>query len=170
MKENLETAFYTVTMGGIAGKLYKKHIIQMNNLNVNESIYVCEDLLFNMQYTAFCRSLTFNSSKLYGYRQRQESAVHSTVSPRWFTVLKTYDFLFNNYSDNSVYPYVVYNYLKFLYEAKYIIKNKGVMPDFNIDIKSEIKKAEKKKGILSFKNKMRLFICKHLFFMVEKRR
>lgn len=169
-KENLETVFFTTTRGMPWGKLFKSNIIKQNRIFFDESIFVCEDLLFNMQYVAYCENLVFNASKYYGYLQREGSAVRDTVSPKWFTVLKTYRFLFDNYADNSVYPYVVYNYLKFLYEAKYIIKNRGVKPDFDIDIKSEIKKAEKKKGILSFKNKARLFICKHLFFIVEKRR
>lgn len=167
---NLETVFYTFTRGMPWGKLFKRELLIKNNIKFNEEVYICEDLFFNMQYASNCKSFVFNSSKLYGYLQREGSAVRNNVSPRWFTVLKTYGFLFDNYLDNSVYPYIVYNYLKFLYEAKYIIKSKGVKPDFNIDIMSEIKRAEKKKRILSFKNKIQLFICKHLFFIVEKRR
>lgn len=168
--DDLETAFYTVTMGGIAGKLYKKSIIVSNNLTVDENIFVCEDLLFNMQYVSFSDSLVFCGSKLYGYRQRESSAVHTNLSPKWFTILKTYKYLFNNYGDKAVYKYIVFNYLKFLYEAKYIVKNKGIKPNFEIDLSNEIKKAEKEKMILSFKEKIKLFICKYFFFVVEKRR
>lgn len=168
--KDLETAFYTVTIGGIAGKLYKKNIIAANELKVDESIFVCEDLLFNIQYVAFCKSLAFNSSKLYGYRQRESSAVHTNVSYKWFTVLKSYKYLFNNCSGKSVYKYVVFNYLKFLYEAKYIIKTKKIKPNFEIDIWGEIKIAQKQRRLLTFKERIKLFICNHFFFVVEKRR
>lgn len=168
--KDLETAFYTVTMGGIAGKLYKKNIILDNKLKVDESIFVCEDLLFNIQYVAFCKSLAFNASKLYGYRQRENSAVHNTASTKWFTILKTHKYLFNNYSGNSAYKYIVFYYLKFLYEAKYIIKTKKIKPDFEIDIWGEIKIAQKQRRLLTFKERIKLFICNHFFFVVEKRR
>ena len=170
LTNELETAFYTVTMGGIAGKLYKKSIIVSNNLKVDETICVCEDLLFNIQYVGFCSRLVFNRSKLYGYRQRSNSAVHNNASPKWFTILKSHKILFENYRDKSVYKYIVFNYLKFLYEAKYIVKTKKIKPDFEIDIMGEIKIVEKQMKGLTFKEKIKLFICKHFFFVVEKRR
>lgn len=170
-KCDIEMAFYTLTRGMPWAKLYKKEIIQKYNLKFNENIHVSEDLLFNIQYSAHCSTLAFNKSQLYGYRQRSNSAAHNTVSLKWFSCLKVYKYLFDNYSNNSVFPYIVFNYLKFLYEAKYLIQHKGIKAeDIETDVFSETKKAETSINILPLAQRVKLFICKYFFFTVYMRR
>lgn len=171
IEENLEAVFFTVTMGGIAGKLYKTDIIRSNALRIDECISVCEDLLFNIQYVSYCQTLVYSYSKLYGYRQRPQSAVHNNLSSKWFTVLRAYKYLFDNYSHKCISKYVVFYYLKFLYEANYLIRHKGIKPDFEVDLSHEIKVVEQYKHILTLREKLKLFICKHFFgFVLIKRR
>lgn len=172
-ERNLETAFFTVTQGMVSSKLYKKDIILEHNVRFDETIAVCEDLAFNFAYVKHCRSAAVGNAKLYGYRQRPNSAAHNTVSPKWFTCLKVYRYFFENYSENNAYTYIVYYYLKILYEADYMIKHKTVSDskvDIQIDIKNEIKSAERKRNILSKKELLKLFICKYFFIIVKKRR
>lgn len=170
-KSDLEETFFTLTNGIQTSKIYKKNLIIQNNIRFAESIHVSEDLLFNIQYVKNCKSLTYNNSSVYGYRQRADSAIHDTVSLRWFTCLKVYKYLFENYADNSIYPFVIFYYLKFLYEAKYIICHKGVKKEeIETHVFFEIKRVEKMRGCLSFKQRIKLFVCKYLFFLIELKR
>lgn len=169
--KELETVFFTETQGMVWSKLFKKNIIENHSLLFDESIAVNEDLVFNLEYVRHCGCVSVSSAKVYGYRQRENSAVRNTVSLKWFTCLKVYKRLFNNYSENAVFSYILYYYLKNLYEAKYAVKkNQYNCRDIGTDIYADIKTAEKKKSVLTPKQRIRLFICKHFFFIIEKRR
>lgn len=169
--KELETVFFTETQGMVWSKLFKKSIIENYGLLFDESIAVNEDLVFNLKYVEHCSCIAVNSARVYGYRQRENSAVRNTVSLKWFTCLKVYKTLFNDYAENAVFPFILYYYLKNLYEAKYAVKkNQYTCRDIGTDIYAEIKTAEKKKSVLTPKQRIRLFICKHFFFIIEKRR
>ena len=171
LKENFEEVFYNYTCAMPWGKIFIKEILLNNNISFDETIHVCEDLLFCFNYVKCCNSVIFNNSKLYGYRQRSDSAAHNTVSLRWFSCLKAYKYLFENYKGNSVYPHIVFYYLKNLYEAKYTMKKHGISKDdIDFDVLNNLKIAEKKKSIVPFKKRIKLFVCKHFFGAVLKRR
>ena len=171
MTDNFETCFFVNTSGVICSKLYLRDVIIDNGIKFDDSIAVSEDLLFNLKYVGFCNSIVLNNSKLYGYRQRCDSAAHNTVSLRWFSCLKAYKYLFENYKGNSVYPHIVFYYLKNLYEAKYTMKKHGISEDdIDFDVLNNLKIAEKKKSIVPFKKRIKLFVCKHFFGAVLKRR
>lgn len=169
--ENLGSLFFSKTDGTICSKMFKKSIIDKHKLEFSESIFVSEDLLFNMQYASKCDSVSFNNSKLYGYRQRAESAVHKVVSDRWFTCLDVYSILAETYKNSTFFSDIVYYYLKFLYEAKYNIKKYNLnISKIRPDLNKEIKEIEKKADIIPFKRKVGLFICKHFFYLIVMRR
>ena len=168
---DFENCFFVNTSGVICSKLYLRNIIIDNSIKFDEKIAVSEDLLFNLNYVGFCNTIVINNSKLYGYRQRSDSAAHNTVSLRWFSCLKAYKYLFENYKGNSVYPHIVFYYLKNLYEAKYTMKKHGISKDdIDFDVLNNLKIAEKKKSIVPFKKRIKLFVCKHFFGAVLKRR
>lgn len=171
ISENIGSIFFSKTDGTICSKMFKKSIIDKFKLRFNESIYVSEDLLFNMQYSSYCNEVSFNTSKLYGYRQRAESAVHKVISEKWFTCLDVYSILVKNYEKSSFYPDIQYYYLKFLYEAKYNIKKNNLnISEIRPNIYNEIYEAERKAQSISFKRKVKLFICKYFFFCIVARR
>ena len=64
-------------MGGcVGGKLYDAEIIRTNVLKFEESLTICEDLLFVIQYLQHVTSnVVWNYSALYYYRPNQEGAV-----------------------------------------------------------------------------------------------
>ncbi len=171
LTSDIENVFFSISSGVICSKLYLKKLISDYNIRFDESIAVTEDLLFNLNYVSHCNSLVFNSSKLYGYRQRENSAAHDTVSLKWFTCLNVYKQLFEEYSNNSAYAHIVFYYLKNLYEAKYSMrKNHISSEDIDFDVLNEIKSAEKKIKLVSFRRRIKLFICKHFFSVVIKHR
>lgn len=49
------------------GKLYKREIIENNNLNFDSSIRLGEDLVFNLSYIRYCRSIQVISDPQYVY-------------------------------------------------------------------------------------------------------
>lgn len=168
MNHNLEESFFTITQGTACSKLYKKSIIQKYEVVFDETIVVSEDLLFNLNYVFYCGSLVFTKSKLYGYRQRADSAIHSNTSKNWLSKLKVYNILSKKYVNNSVYPHILYHYLKNLYEANYLLRKKDIFLEYlEFDIYSEIDIMESKINYVSYKKRLNLYICKYFFFVVE---
>lgn len=165
---DIECAFYNLTTGMICGKIYRSKIIKEYNIVFDENIAVMEDLLFNFQYARYCQQLAYNNSSLYGYRQRKNSSIHNTFSKKWFSGLIVYKYLFENYKNCTVYPKIIFYYLKNLYEADFIIKHKKQFAGYvNIDIKNEKKEVEKEKHLVGVQGRIKLFICKYFFWAIN---
>ena len=155
----------------VGGKLYKRSIIETYNICFDPNIAVTEDLLFNFWYVEFCREVVYNSSALYGYLQRKNSAAHRTVSPLWFTCLLSYRRLAERYSNSAAYADIVYYYLKNLYESRYYWKRGKIDPgNIPVDIDSEVQIYEQKLGILPLKRIVSLCVHKWFFGLVLLRR
>lgn len=170
-KDGIEELFYTVSNGFVWSKMYKTELLKKHHVAFDSSIAICEDMLFNFYFARHCTAAAFSPAKLYGYRQRAGSAIHNTVSPKWFSCLTAYRILFEDFSHTTAFPHIVFFYLKHLYEAKYLITRKGVSaPVSGADVRARIKTAEKQLHLLSMKRRCKLLICKYLFSIVEKRR
>lgn len=171
LESDIETAFFSVSQGTICSKLYRLDLIRENGISFDEKIFVSEDLLFNSMYADCCKNAIFENSKLYGYRQRVSSAVHNSKSIKWFSCLDAYSVLFDRYKNSAAFSFIIYHYLKNLYEAKYIIKKQQLKQiDIRPSLDKEICTLEQESKMLTLKQKIRLFICKHLFGLVEMRR
>lgn len=77
--KNMKAFYYGVTWN----KLYKREIIQSNNLLFEESMDWCEDLCFNLDYYANCKKICMCSSQdgIYTYCSR-ETSITSGLSKR----------------------------------------------------------------------------------------
>lgn len=171
-RNNLYDLLFENNNGFVWCKIYKLRIIKEAKLKFNTQISICEDLLFNFNYIQYTRTVTSSFSKLYGYRQRNNSAVHNTTSLRWFSCLDAYRMILEQYGDTSVSSEIVFQYLKNLYEAKYHIKHQKIE---SIEIREkvfpEIKRIEKLIGNIQIKKRVKLLICKYMFFaIIAKRR
>ncbi len=170
-ESDLECTFFGPTAGMIWSKLYRRAILEMYGIRFDERIAVTEDLLFNFHYAAHARALSYNASRLYGYRRRAGSAVRNTVSPRWFTCLDVYRRLFDDYAEHAVHPHIIYFYLKNLYEARYLICHCRVGPSVSDpDVEAEIRRVRPYRRRLTVMRRAKLFICQHFFGAVEKHR
>lgn len=171
LDKNLESAFFTITQGTICSKMYRTEILKKHNIRFDENISVSEDLLFNFDYVHYCRRIAYVPYKLYGYRQRTDSAVHNSKSKKWFTCLDVYSRLRILCRNTDIYPTVLYYYLKFLYEGTYIIRHQKLNKmEIRPSIDQEIKVLEQEKNKLTLQNRLKLFVCKYFFFVVAKRR
>ena len=76
--------------GFLCNKLYKSSIIRDNNISLKENIYVCEDLLFNIEYILKSNNFCYNSNVLYGYIQHSNGSFYKQNNLRWFTIFDSY--------------------------------------------------------------------------------
>ena len=76
--------------GFVCGKLYKTYLIVSNDINFEQDIKMCEDLVFNIRYLLCCKTVSFNPGKKYYYRQSSNSTINRLDSIVWFDSLCAY--------------------------------------------------------------------------------
>ena len=159
-------------------KLFKKSIIERNNIRYDESLHMGEDLIFNINYLKYCNSLVMIPDCLYFYNRDIGSSLTKKFEfERWNTEKNVYyeykalyEFynLYEKYKDKidcmlmmgakkTIYILCSAN-LKFKESIKYIEK---IVYDEDInEIINHIKPQNKLMKLLTFliKKKMVLFI------------
>lgn len=72
-------------------KLFKKSIIEKNNIKYDESLHMGEDLIFNINYLKYCKSLIMIPECLYFYKRDIDSSLTKKFEiTRWNTEKKVY--------------------------------------------------------------------------------
>ena len=88
------------TGGVLWGKIYKKDIIVKHNLKMDESLFMCEDLVFVLQYVCYCSSFAAVKEYLYNYNRLNQSSISSNVSigyiQNFITVCKCIEKIFHS--------------------------------------------------------------------------
>ena len=160
--------------GFLCNKLYKKDIILRNNIYLNEEISMCEDLLFNFHYLEYTNRICYTKSKLYGYLMYGNNS-SKKINQKWFSILYVYNYLYLN-SDNldlNTCDIISLNYLFTLFETRVRCKIlqisfADICNKYDINykmIKLNCYKKIMKNKLLSFKDKLKLFIFYKLFFI-----
>lgn len=109
--------------GFLCNKLYKKSLLQMNAVRLDQDILVCEDLLFNVRYLLNCKKAVYNSGKKYFYRQLESSASNRLDNPKWFDAMKAYQQIIELVkNDPSVYQMAAFQYAMLLCAARYRVR------------------------------------------------
>ncbi len=122
--------------GYVWNKLYKKEIIEkLGSKPFNESIFYCEDTLFNANYLKFCQKISFNPTIIYYYYQNPNSVTHlMKFTEKHYSNLDSMKNLVKIYNDNSkinlsyIYDFYLYiiAYLEYcIYKSKLKIKLKN---------------------------------------------
>lgn len=70
----------TGTGGVLWGKIFKKEIINRYNIRLNKDIFMCEDLIFVLEYSLKCNSFGIIDKYLYRYNRLNESSISSNIS------------------------------------------------------------------------------------------
>lgn len=99
----------TMYQGFVCNKMFRRSIIEANQVRLREDIFYCEDLLFCAEYFRFCHRVCCIMPATYHYRQHIESTVNrQNVSPKQLermltgiTVLHSCADLYNNYPEIS---------------------------------------------------------------------
>lgn len=125
--------------GFTCNKLYKKCLLQTNQVRLRQDIAVCEDLLFNVTYLLRCTRVTYNDGARYFYRQVKNSASNRLDNPKWFDALRAYQQILTLLKPcPDVYPAAVFEYAMILCAAKYRLK---FIDDHDGRLKSQIDAA-----------------------------
>ncbi|HGH7173398.1 TPA: glycosyltransferase family 2 protein [Bacillus wiedmannii] len=90
------------TGGVLWGKIYKKEIIAKNDLKMDKDIFMCEDLVFVLQYTSQCKSFSAIKDYLYNYNRLNQNSISSNISihymQNYITVCERIDEVFHSVS------------------------------------------------------------------------
>lgn len=157
--------------GYIWNKFYKSKIIKKNKIKFDESIRICEDLVFNFEYLKFSNKCLLLPLPKYHYTLNPNSALHSKLKKSWFTVLDAYDkivIIAKEYSD--VYEFAVaHSVLNSINVKTKMALNKYednlILKRCNVNINSNINKSLKSKKI-TLKFKIRLGIYYYFYNIV----
>jgi glycosyltransferase involved in cell wall biosynthesis len=68
------------TGGVLWSKIYKKEIINKNNLKMDKNIFMSEDLVFVLQYAVHCKSFAAIKGYLYNYNRLNQNSISSNIS------------------------------------------------------------------------------------------
>lgn len=122
--------------GFVCNKLYRKSLLQTKSIRLEQSIAVCEDLLFNVIYLLNCKKAVYNCGQKYFYRQIENSASNRLDNPKWFDAMKAYQKIIRLVKDYPVvYRLAAFQYAMFLCAAKYRIR---FIEDSNGEIKWKV--------------------------------
>lgn len=77
--------------GYLVNKLFKMSIIKDNRLLLDESIYICEDLLFCFHYFQSINQLIYINKMLYHYQVNENSLTHNKINSKRLSVLDAYN-------------------------------------------------------------------------------
>lgn len=122
--------------GFVCNKLYRKSLLQTKSIRLEQSIAVCEDLLFNVIYLLNCKKAVYNCGQKYFYRHIENSASNRLDNPKWFDAMKAYQQIIRLVKDYPVvYRLAAFQYAMFLCAAKYRIR---FIEDSNGEIKRKV--------------------------------
>lgn len=77
--------------GFLCNKLFKKDTIKNNGIMLDETIHICEDLLFCFQYGKYVRHVNFIREPLYHYVMAEGSATRSEYNDRRFSSVYAFE-------------------------------------------------------------------------------
>lgn len=77
--------------GFLPNKLFVAEIIRKNAIRMEEDIYVCEDLVFCLQYASYVKKSNFINKVLYHYVYRDDSVTHKKYNEKKFSVIKAFE-------------------------------------------------------------------------------
>lgn len=116
--------------GYLWNKIFKKELIERNELKFCTDLYMCEDMIFIFEYLQHINQVTLISKKNYYYRLHNVSSGKNKANPKWFSVLDACEKLLLGrecFNTNQVKNFAYfYNYMvcKSKYRLRYISQEK----------------------------------------------
>lgn len=148
--------------GYLWNKIWKKCIIDKNNIKFDEDLKIFEDLKFCYDYFTYCGNIFVLELVLYYYRQRDNSAVRVFDENKRLQQYRAIDYIYNN--ENKKQRSKIVKYLKqqkmnfaWLY-LQQVVKNRSVAIK---EVKSYIKKEYIFTGIIT--NTMQLMRLLYIY-------
>lgn len=102
-KQEFVDSIFKGVGGTLWGKIFKKEIISKYNLKLNPNIYMCEDMIFVLQYSMLCKSFGAIEQNLYNYYRLNDESISKKMNISYYknlievleeieTILKVNDF------------------------------------------------------------------------------
>lgn len=66
--------------GTVWGKIFKRNIIIDNNIRMNSNIFMCEDMIFVLEYAIKCERYGVINENLYNYNRLNEDSISSKIN------------------------------------------------------------------------------------------
>lgn len=103
--------------GTLWGKIFRKDIIDRNNIRLDTNVFMCEDMLFVLEYSMECKSFGAINEYLYNYNRLNENSISSKVNFDYysnliFVALKIKEILEDNNFDKEYIDKVMSNRIK----------------------------------------------------------
>lgn len=73
--------------GTLWGKIFRAEIIKKNKIKLNNNIFMCEDMLFVLQYAMQSKGFGAIEQSLYNYNRKNENSVSSKINFKYFNNL-----------------------------------------------------------------------------------
>lgn len=96
-REELITSIFqsTMTKGYSWNKLFKKKILEENDIYFKEDLSIMEDLEFCLNYARFVKAAYLNTTQLYNYYISEAGIMTSSWQEKKMSVIKTFDYIFS---------------------------------------------------------------------------
>lgn len=125
-------------MGSIWRSIFKKNIINENNISFDKNIFIEEDLIFVLTYLKYCNKISIINKHYYNYLNNSSSITNSRYKPNYFNncklLFKQKCNIINESKLDSFTQKKVINKLKF-YLAIILVNNELNCNDFINSIK-----------------------------------
>lgn len=142
--------------GFLWNKIFIREIIVENQLRLDEAIWMCEDLLFVIQYILVCKKILFYNKSLYKYNQENEGISAFKLSERrvteFYAKCSIYRLVFRKY--NSKIDYIVNNSMVSVGTRLYF-KTIGLNNPTFVQLRSDIKEEMDKQELIFLLMKLR---------------
>ena len=73
--------------GTVWGKIFRRNIIIENNIKMKQNIYMCEDMIFVLEYAMKCNKYGAINEKLYNYNRLNENSISAMVNMQYYNNL-----------------------------------------------------------------------------------
>lgn len=108
--------------GFLWNKVFKLDIIKDKKLKFNENIKICEDLLFNVQYSQYIKTIIKIDYIGYGYYQSLNSSFNKKDNIGWFSIIDAYKIIEQMLNEEPAKDIAMYNIV--YYSCEGYIRNK----------------------------------------------
>lgn len=96
--------------GGVPwGKIYKHEIIKKYNLKMDKNIFMCEDLVFVLEYASHCKDFGAIDGYLYNYNRFNQDSISSNIS---IDYIENYRKVFNRINNILIYMEMNEDYIE----------------------------------------------------------
>lgn len=153
--------------GYLWNKIFKKDIIEKNNLYFDKDIHMLEDQLFVLKYLSKINKAKIIHKSLYNYRIRKTSAARNTNDDKYNTIIIALQKIAAIFQELKISPMAIkQKVIEYSYKDKnkYIIKN--VEEIFKESLSNIYKEIMQSKDI-SISKKIKIFIFKNFNWLYQ---